>query len=91
MQALFPEHKLFGTITMFIFVGLTSVRLWFYFRKKLELGRKGSYLVVAFVGGVLVSYTGHLGGQMVHPDRGEFGPGMQGPNGQMRPQQITNP
>jgi uncharacterized membrane protein len=66
---LVPTHELFGKITMVFFILLTLVRLWLLFLKKIEIGKKVVYLAAALVGVVLVSYTGHLGGMMVHPDR----------------------
>ncbi|MCD1257616.1 hypothetical protein B5M42_002030 [Paenibacillus athensensis] len=90
---LFPQHELYGKITMFFFIVLTLIRIGLLWRSKLELGRNWVYLVGALIGVVLVSYTGHLGGQMVHPDFSKFngqfnngqmrqGPGEGGMNGQ---------
>ncbi|MEB3100056.1 DUF2231 domain-containing protein [Ferviditalea candida] len=69
---LFPAHELYGKITMIFFILLTSVRLWLHFRKRQQVGKSKTYLAAALVGALLVSYTGHLGGQMVHPDRSKF-------------------
>lgn|GEM_PF-2223092 len=84
---LFPQHELYGKITMCFFILLTLVRFGLLWRKKLELGRNWVYLAGALIGVALVSYTGHLGGQMVHPDlskfNGQFNNG-QFNNGQMR-------
>ncbi len=71
---LFPTHELFGKVTMVFFILLTLVRLWMQLKIKREMGRNVVYLTAALIGGLLVSYTGHLGGQMVHPDR-RFEPG----------------
>lgn len=83
---LFPTHELYGKITMAFFIVLTCVRLWLELRKKLEIGRNAIYLTAALIGVILVSYTGHLGGKMVHPDRrppsGQFG--------ENRPRQQTD-
>lgn len=87
---LFPRHELFGKLTMFIFIALTLVRLGLLLWKKAEIGGKIVYLAAALIGIGFVTYTGHLGGQMVHPDRSQFpqmGPGGgqvpagQGPGG----------
>lgn len=92
---LFPRHELFGKLTMFFFIALTLIRVGLLVWRKLESGRKIIYLAAAFIGVLLVTYTGHLGGQMVHPDRSQMpqmGPGGgqpgQGPSGQQgqRPQ-----
>ena len=59
--------------------------------KKREIGGNFIYLAAALVGVLLVSYTGHIGGEMVHPDRskvqqGQF-PGAPGGSGQGQRQQ----
>ncbi|WP_079911143.1 DUF2231 domain-containing protein [Paenibacillus sp. 32352] len=72
------KHALYGKITMVLFILLTALRLWFHWRKKAETGSRPAYLAAAFIGVLLVSYTGHLGGQMVHKEKGP----MQRPNGQ---------
>jgi uncharacterized membrane protein len=74
---LFPRHELFGKITMIFFIVLCIVRLSLYVYKKKEIGRNPVYLVAALVGVMLVSYTGHLGGQMVHRDPKSPEPGQQ--------------
>jgi uncharacterized membrane protein len=66
---IFPRHELFGKITMVFFILVAAIRIWFYVRRKLELGRSPTYLAAALIGVLLVSYNGHLGGKMVHPDR----------------------
>jgi uncharacterized membrane protein len=88
---LFPTHELFGKITMIFFILLTAIRLWFSFKKKPDVGGKWIYLLAAFLGVLLVSYTGHLGGKMVHPDRhfqpGQFRHAVDSPSGK---QHSTN-
>lgn len=54
---------------MLFFILLTLVRLWLQLKKQQQVGRSKIYLAAALIGVLLVSYTGHLGGQMVHPDR----------------------
>jgi uncharacterized membrane protein len=68
-------HELYGKLTMFISIVLTLVRLFLQLRKKRELGGNIVYLAGALVCVLLVSYTGHIGGEMVHPDRSKFQPG----------------
>jgi uncharacterized membrane protein len=62
-------HELFGEITMVLYIVLTIIRVGFLLLKKMEIGKNVVYLIPALVGIVLVSYTGHLGGQMVHKDK----------------------
>jgi uncharacterized membrane protein len=81
---LYPTHELYGKLTMTFFIALSLVRLWFYIRKKRDLGGNAVYLTAALIGVLLVSYTGHLGGKMVHPDR-------QGPGGQFQFRQGNRP
>lgn len=83
---LFPTHELFGKITMAVFILLTLLRLWMHLKKKLEIGRNLGYLAGMLVGVLLLSYTGHLGGQMVHPDRSNFPGGQFRENGNLRQQ-----
>ncbi|GFZ85329.1 hypothetical protein GCM10008018_34220 [Paenibacillus marchantiophytorum] len=73
-------HEMYARITMFLTILLAIIRVGLLIWKKLELGRNPIYLVGALAAVILVSYTGHLGGQMVHrPMTGE-GPGAgQGP------------
>ncbi|MCC2683931.1 MAG: hypothetical protein K0R75_830 [Paenibacillaceae bacterium] len=68
-EPLLHTHELFGKITMIFFIALTVVRLWLYLRKKIEPGRSFAYLAAALIGVLLVSYTGHLGGSMVHKEK----------------------
>jgi uncharacterized membrane protein len=74
---LVPTHELFGKLTMFLAILLSIVRLYFLFRKKKDIGRNAVYLFGALIGVLLVSYTGHLGGKMVHKDRPVMPPGVQ--------------
>ncbi|MFD1177296.1 DUF2231 domain-containing protein [Paenibacillus puldeungensis] len=78
-EALVERHELFANMTMFLFIALSLIRLWFHFRKKKELGGNAIYLAAALVGVLLVSYTGHLGGLMVHPDKGGEKESLQAP------------
>jgi uncharacterized membrane protein len=81
---LFPQHELFGRITMFFFIALSLVRLGLFFYRKREIGKNPIYLVAALIGIMLVTYTGDLGGKMVHKDMGNMmqgGPGGQGGQG----------
>jgi hypothetical protein len=66
---------------MILAIVLAVVRVGLLVWKKLELGRNPIFLVASLVAVLLVSYTGHLGGEMVHRDMQGFpggGPGMQG-------------
>jgi uncharacterized membrane protein len=64
---LFPTHELFGRLTMILAIGLSVVRLGMFWFKKTDIGKSWIYLLVMLIGVGLVSYTGHLGGVMVHP------------------------
>ncbi|WP_212983136.1 DUF2231 domain-containing protein [Paenibacillus cineris] len=72
-------HAMYGVYTMYLAIALCIVRgaigLW----KKRDVGRNPLYLVVTLAAVVLVMYTAHLGGEMVHRP---FEPG-QFPQGQM--------
>jgi hypothetical protein len=46
---------------------LSVVRLGMFWFKKTDIGKSWIYLLVMLIGVGLVSYTGHLGGVMVHP------------------------
>jgi apolipoprotein N-acyltransferase len=63
---------MYGQITMVLFIVLTVIRLGLLWLRKKEIGGNLVYLAAALVGVVLVAYTGHLGGKMVHPDRSNF-------------------
>jgi uncharacterized membrane protein len=79
-NALFHSHELFGDITMYFFIILTLLRLFFQYRKKIDIGKMPVYLFAALIGVALVTYTGHLGGKMVHRDMPSFN-GQGGPGG----------
>jgi uncharacterized membrane protein len=84
---LFHDHQLYANLTMYLFIVLSLARLFFHYRKKIDIGKTPIYLFIALIGAGLVTYTGHLGGKMVHKD-GNFsgGPGGQGfGQGQGRP------
>jgi uncharacterized membrane protein len=74
---LLPTHELFGKMTMILAILLSIVRLFLLFWKKKEIGGNPVYLIGALIGVLLVSYTGHLGGEMVHNDSPEKPPGLQ--------------
>jgi uncharacterized membrane protein len=91
----FHNHELFGNLTMYLYIIISLVRLFFYYRKKIDIGKMPIYLIIGVIGVSIVTYTGHLGGKMVHKDvQGGFngsggangkggGPGGKGrPNGQ---------
>ncbi|MCZ8514041.1 DUF2231 domain-containing protein [Paenibacillus filicis] len=80
---LLPTHELFGKLTMILFILLTLARLFYRFRKSADIGGAPVYLAAALIGICLVSYTGHLGGQMVHKQRPAV-PGKPG-SGPVRP------
>ncbi|KRF03121.1 hypothetical protein ASG89_23555 [Paenibacillus sp. Soil766] len=87
------SHEFYARLTMIVAIILAVVRVGLLVWKKLELGRNPIFLVASLVAVLLVSYTGHLGGKMVHRDMqggpgmmqggpGGGGPGMQGGSGQ---------
>jgi uncharacterized membrane protein len=66
-------HENFAHLTMILYIVLSIVRLGLLWWKKREIGRNPVFLVVSLAGVLLVSYTGHLGGEMVHkPRNGNF-------------------
>ncbi|THF72934.1 DUF2231 domain-containing protein [Cohnella fermenti] len=73
-------HELYGTMTMYLAIALSVVRLGIVLWKKRDIGRNPIYLIVALVAVVLVMYTAHLGGKMVHRsfEPGQFPQGMTG-------------
>ncbi|WNR44426.1 DUF2231 domain-containing protein [Paenibacillus roseipurpureus] len=88
-NTLLSSHEFYAKLTMVVSIVLAVVRVGLLIWKKLELGRNVIYLVVSLVVVLLVSYTGHLGGKMVHRDMQGGPPGMQGGpggggNGQMQ-------
>lgn len=76
---LFPTHELFGKLTMIWFILLSLVRCYYRLRKSQDIGGKPAYLIAALIGICLLTYTGHLGGQMVHRPRPAGGVPGQGP------------
>ena len=87
-NALVGSHEFYAKLTMFAAIVLAAVRVGLLIWKKLEIGRNPIFLVASLVVVILVSYTGHLGGKMVHrdmqggPGMMQGGPGMQGGQGQ---------
>lgn len=92
-NTLVGSHEFYARLTMILAIVLAVVRVGLLVWKKLELGRNPIFLVASLVAVLLVSYTGHLGGKMVHRDMqggpgmmqggpGGGGPGMQGGPGQ---------
>lgn len=88
-------HEFYAKLTMLAAIILAVIRVGLLIWKKKDAGRHPMYLVGSLAAVILVSYTGHLGGQMVHrpmnapamaPAGGTQGgqaPGGQGePNGQ---------
>ncbi|PWW07311.1 putative membrane protein [Paenibacillus cellulosilyticus] len=73
-------HELYGTFTMYLAIVLSVVRGGIMLWKKRDIGRNPIYLIVALVAVVLVMYTAHLGGKMVHRsfEPGQFPQGMMG-------------
>lgn len=61
-----PIHELFGEITMSLFIAISLLRLFFLWKKSRDIGNHMAYLSAALVGVLLLTYTGHLGGEMVH-------------------------
>ncbi|MFC5450491.1 DUF2231 domain-containing protein [Paenibacillus aestuarii] len=75
-------HELYAKLTMFAAILLTVIRIGLLVWKKREIGGNPIYLTGALIAVILVSYTGHLGGQMVHrPFNPNGGPMMQNPAG----------
>jgi uncharacterized membrane protein len=74
---LLHTHELFGKITMVVFIILTLIRLYVQYKKSRDIGNNYAYLTGALIGVLLLSYTGHLGGQMVHKPKGAFHPNQQ--------------
>ncbi|MDQ0872502.1 putative membrane protein [Paenibacillus sp. V4I3] len=59
-------HEFYAKLTMFLAIVLAIVRVGLLIWKKKELGRNPIYLVGSLAAVILVGYTGHIGGQMVH-------------------------
>jgi uncharacterized membrane protein len=74
---LFQDHQLYANLSMYLFIVLSLARLFFHYRKKIDIGKTPIYLIIAFIGAGLVTYTGHLGGKMVHKVENFGGPGGQ--------------
>jgi uncharacterized membrane protein len=77
---MFHDHQLYANLTMYLFIVLSLARLFFHYRKKIDIGKTPIYLIIALIGAGLVTYTGHLGGKMVHKDENFIG----GPGGQFQ-------
>lgn len=77
-----PAHELFGRLTAILAIVLFVVRLAMLRWKKREIGSHPAFLIGALAAAILVGYTGHLGGKMVH-ETPEDAPavGMQGGQG----------
>ncbi|AZN39868.1 DUF2231 domain-containing protein [Paenibacillus albus] len=71
-------HEMYGTITMYVAIVLSAIRLGLVLWRKKQIGRNPAYLIAALIAVVLVMYTAHLGGKMVHRsfNPGEFPQGM---------------
>lgn len=69
------KHELYGKLTMLLAIVISVVRLALLWAKKRDFGSNPIFLVGALAAAILVGYTGHLGGEMVHRAPGEFGPG----------------
>ncbi|MEF2964795.1 DUF2231 domain-containing protein [Paenibacillus sp. M1] len=80
-------HAQFGKITMYLAIVLCIVRIGILLWKKRDVGRNFIYLIVSFAAVVLVMYTAHLGGEMVHRpfDGGQFRQGQTGGQGEGGP------
>ncbi len=59
-------HEFYAKLTMFLSIVLAIVRVGLLIWKKKELGRNPIYLIGSLAAVILVGYTGHIGGQMVH-------------------------
>jgi uncharacterized membrane protein len=83
-NSLRQTHETFGELTMIAAIVLSVIRLYFVIWKKKEIGGHPVYLLGALIAVALVTYTGHLGGKMVHrdgPQPGSFQPGPGNRNG----------
>ncbi|WP_040952747.1 DUF2231 domain-containing protein [Gorillibacterium massiliense] len=80
-------HEMYGKLTMILAIVLCVVRIGIWLWKKKDVGRSPIYLIASLVAVVLVMYTGHLGGKMVHRpfNPGQFQQGqLGGGTGEMR-------
>ncbi|MCY9665900.1 hypothetical protein M5X11_13150 [Paenibacillus alginolyticus] len=59
-------HEFYAKLTMVLSIVLAIVRVGLLIWKKKELGRNPIYLIGSLAAVILVGYTGHIGGQMVH-------------------------
>ncbi|WP_261303174.1 DUF2231 domain-containing protein [Paenibacillus andongensis] len=59
-------HEFYAKLTMFLSILLAIVRVGLLIWKKKEIGRNPIYLIGSLAAVILVGYTGHIGGQMVH-------------------------
>jgi uncharacterized membrane protein len=85
-------HEFYAKLTMLAAIVLAVIRVGLLIWKKKDAGRHPMYLVGSLAAVILVSYTGHLGGQMVHrpmnaPAMAPAGgaQGGQAPGGQAEP------
>ena len=83
-NALLHNHELFGQLTMVTAIILVAARVGLLLWKKRDIGNHAAYLVVALLCVGLVTYTGHLGGKMVHKDKTEM------TNGNFRQGKVPN-
>ncbi|MEI7026399.1 DUF2231 domain-containing protein [Paenibacillus sp. y28] len=63
-----PTYMLFSRATLALFLVLCLARVYYRFRRFREVGNTPVYLIASLVGVLLVSYTGHLGGQIGQPN-----------------------
>lgn len=83
-------HEFYAKLTMLAAIVLAVIRVGLLIWKKKDAGRNPMYLVGSLAAVILVSYTGHLGGQMVHRPMPVMAPGGgaqggQAPGGQGEP------
>ncbi|BFT75957.1 DUF2231 domain-containing protein [Paenibacillus sp. P36] len=81
-------HEFYAKLTMLAAIVLAVVRVGLLIWKKKDAGRHPMYLIGSLAAVILVSYTGHLGGQMVHRPMPVMAPGSgvgQAPGGQGEP------
>lgn len=62
---LINQHETFATITLWFFVLLLIIRSYYLIKKKFYKTVKVIIFILALTGGILVYYTGHLGGELV--------------------------
>lgn len=71
-------HEQYGKITMIVAIVLSVARVGIMIWKKRDVGRNPVVLLVSLAAVVLVMYTAHLGGKMVHRPMGNFPQGQMG-------------